>query len=162
MGWSQGKGVRTMKTLKSVVLACVIALCAVACAACSSGTSGASSESAAYEVSYGSSSLYTQADMDAAIAVIMGEFDTWTGCTMKSIAFTDDATCEGNVEYANSLRKSDAEYDQAIVFTSCFHSPDKEQAEGTAWEPDTDYDGYTWTLARIGDGDWNLLTWGYA
>lgn len=128
-----------------------------------SGEETDNSGNASYTIDYGTSELYTQADMDAAIQVIMAEFDTWTGAEMKSIAFTDDKTCEDNVAYCNDLRdKDDPEFDQAIVFTSSFHSPSGEDAKDTAWEPDTDYNDWTWTLGRTDGGDWKLLTWGYA
>ena len=47
--------------------------------------------------------------------------------------------------------------------TSSFHSPSAEAAEGTAWEPDTDYKDYTWHLGRTdAKGSWKLMTQGYA
>ncbi len=123
----------------------------------------AAATTADYEVDYGTSELYTKDDIDAAIKVVMAEFGGWDGCTMKKIAFTSDEICTNNLEYANSLREDGAaEFGQAMVLTSDFHSPSAEKAEGTAWEPDTDYNDYTWTLARTDGGEWQLLTWGYA
>lgn len=123
----------------------------------------ASQPAGEYTVDYGTSKLYSHDDIDSAIAVVMDEFDGWKGCTMKSIAFTDDDTCTSNLEYANSLREEGApEFDQAMVLTSTFHSPSVEEAQGTAWEPDTDYEDYSWTLARTDGGAWQLLAWGYA
>lgn len=116
-----------------------------------------------YAVDYATSEVYTTDDIDAAIDVVMSTFDEWTGCTMKRIAYTDDNTCAENLEYANSLREdSQPEFDQAMVLTSDFHTPSEEEAEDTAWEPNTDYEGYTWTLGRTDGGEWQLLTWGYA
>lgn len=123
----------------------------------------AGADIASYEVDYGKSELYTQADMDAAIDAIMAEFNTWKGAEMKSVAFTDDATCKDSIAYVNEFpAAAETKFDQAIVFTSSFHSPSGDDAKNTAWAPDTDYDNWTWYLARTGDGDWNLLTWGYA
>lgn len=116
-----------------------------------------------YEVDYGTSKVYTKADIDAAVEAVMAEFGSWKGCTMKKIAYTDDDTCASNLKDANSLREDGTpEFDQAMVLTSDFHSPSVADAEGTAWEPDTDYNGYTWTLGRTANGAWELLTWGYA
>ena len=101
-------------------------------------------------------------DIDAAIETVMAEFGTWDGCTMKKIAYSDDETSKDDLEYCNSLREEGTdEYDQAMVLVSSFHSPSAEKAEGTAWEPDTDYNDYTWHLARTANGEWKLLTWGY-
>ena len=122
----------------------------------------AKASEAEYEVDYGTSQTYTHEDIDAAIETVMAEFGTWDGCTMKKIAYSDDETSKDDLEYCNSLREEGTdEYDQAMVLVSSFHSPSAEKAEGTAWEPDTDYDGYTWHLARTTNGEWNLLTWGY-
>ncbi|MDO4797065.1 MAG: M15 family metallopeptidase [Coriobacteriales bacterium] len=116
-----------------------------------------------YEVDYGTSEVYTHDDIDAAVKAVMAEFGTWKGCTMKKVAYTNDQTCKDNLEYANSLRKEGTpEFTQAMVLTSDFHSPSAEEAQGTAWEPDTDYKDYTWTLGRTDGGEWQLLTWGYA
>jgi D-alanyl-D-alanine carboxypeptidase len=113
-------------------------------------------------VDYGSSKLYAESDIDGAIDSILAEFSTWEGCTLKSLAFTDDATCEKELESANKLRdEGTEEFTQALVLTSAFHTPSAEQVEGTAWEPDTDYEDWTWLLARRSSEDsWELLTWG--
>lgn len=115
-----------------------------------------------YTVDYGTSKLYTEADIDAAIKVVMAEFGGWKGCTMQRIFFTDDKTCTDDLSYVNSLRdKKTTEFDEALVLKSDFHSPSKEEAEGTAWNPDSDYKDYEWHLGRTSGGEWQLLTWGY-
>ncbi len=117
------------------------------------------------EVDYGSSELYTEADMDSSLDVILAEFRGWTGCVMKRFAYAGDDACGAEeLAYVNGLREADTdEFDQAIVFVTDFHSPSEADAEGTAWEPDTDYKDWTWHLGRTGaDGAWQLLTWGYA
>lgn len=121
-----------------------------------------STPAGAYRVDYGQSELYDHADMDAAVQVIMAEFGTWKGCAMQDITFTTDDTCTSDVAYCNELRaEGTPAFDEAIVFKSEFHSPSGQDAEGTAWEPDTDYAGWEWHLARTGNGPWQLLTWGY-
>ncbi len=150
--------------MKNWKLIAVLALSAAFVLACLSGCGGSKDEEEApssdFEVNYGESQLYTQAEIDAAVDVIMAEFNTWEGCTMKALSFTDDATCEENVEYCQML-DPEGGFDQCIVFKSSFHSPNAEQAEGTAWEPDQDYNDWEWYLARSAGGDWKLLTWGY-
>ena len=116
-------------------------------------------------VDYGTSELYSESDMDSALDVILAKFTSWTGCTLKRFAFAGDEACgDDELEYVNSLREDGTdEFDQAIVFVTDFHSPSAEEAEGTAWEADTDYTDYTWHLGRTGaDGSWQLMTWGYA
>ena len=144
-------------------------------AGCTSGANSASqsasSSSAAsaswsgvidFPVDYGQSKKYSNKDIDAAVVAVMEEFGTWKGATMNSIAFTDDQTCENDLEYCNDLRRGNASrFDAAIVLKSSFRSPNAEDAKGTAWEPDKEYKDYEWHLGRTGDGDWELVTWGY-
>ena len=99
----------------------------------------------------------TQEELEAAADQIMAEFNTWEGCVMKEIKYTDDQKCEDNLSYINSLAV-DTKYDECIVFTSTFHSPVE---GGDAWEPDYDYGNWEWYLGRTDGGDWDLLTWGY-
>lgn len=109
-------------------------------------------------IDYGQSQLYSQRDMDSAISKIKKEFSSWDGCVLHSIAFTNDSLCKENVGYCNELREG-AGFDECIVFESSFHSP-KHYYSG--FEPDQEYSGWSWYLARKDYGAWALLTWGYA
>ena len=119
-------------------------------------------------VDYGTSELYEETDMDSALDPILDEFRGWTGCVLKRIAFAGDDACGADeLAWMNELRAANTpdapEFDQAIAFVSDFHSPSEKDAEGTAWEPDSDYTGWSWHLGRTGtDGTWQLMTWGYA
>ena len=117
------------------------------------------------KVDYGTSKTYVESDIDQTIDVVLAEFGKWNGCVMQRFAYAGDEACGAEeLEYVNSLRKEgDKEFAQAIVILTDFHSPKAEQAEGTAWEPDTDYKDYSWHLGRTdADGAWQLMTWGYA
>ncbi|MBQ3283004.1 MAG: M15 family metallopeptidase [Atopobiaceae bacterium] len=116
------------------------------------------------EVDYGTSELYEETDMDSALDVILAEFAGWGGCVMQRFAYAGDEACgDEELAYVNELREAntpDVEaFDQAIVFSTNFHTP--ADAEG-AWESDTDYEDWTWHLGRTGvDGSWQLMTWGF-
>lgn len=110
-----------------------------------------------FTIDYGASELYTQADMDEAIALINAEFSAWTGCEMHSLRYAgDDVNNSENLAWMNEL--SDKEYAQVIEFLSDFHSPVE---GGGSWEADTEYNDWNWWLARTEGGNWELLTWGY-
>ena len=111
-------------------------------------------------IDYGTSDLYTQADMDAAIQLIEDEFRTWDGCELHSITYgSDDACTDEALAWLNEMRSDDSEpFTQCILFLSDFHSPVN---GGDAWEADTEYTDWQWWLARTDGGNWNLLTWGY-
>ena len=115
-------------------------------------------EAGSFKIDYKTSELYTKEDMDAAIAEIMKEFDSWEGCEMHEISYTDDQTCKDNISYANELDQDKKGYEDCIVFTSSFHSP---KEGGGSWEADYEYEGWQWYLARVKEGSWELLTWGY-
>lgn len=114
------------------------------------------------EIDYGTSELYTQEDMDEAIALILAEFNTWAGCEMHSIRyFSDECNSSENIAWMNSLsegRELGKTFTQCIAFISNFHSPVE---GGGAWEADAEYTDWQWYLAREDGGSWELMTWGY-
>lgn len=109
-------------------------------------------------IEYGDSTIYSQEDMDAAIARIRAEFDTWEGCELHSIRYMgDENNNDENIQWTNELNEG-KNYTQCIAFESDFHSP---KNGGGAWTADVEYTNWQWWLARSDGGDWDLLTWGY-
>ena len=51
------------------------------------------------------------------------------------------------------------QYVQVAEFLSDFHSPVEEGPY--TWELDTEYRDYQWWLARLKDGPWKIVSWGY-
>ena len=91
-------------------------------------------------IDYGDSTIYTKEDMDAAIAMIRKEFDTWDGCELHSISYgSDDACSADNIAWMNEL---EAANDAQETFSQCI----------LFWQ---------WWLARSEGGAWKLMTWGY-
>lgn len=120
------------------------------------------------EVDYGTPVRYSDYAIDSTVDVILREFESWDGCHMTRFAYAGDDACgDDELAYVNELRASKEpnleEFGQAIVMVTDFRSPSAEKTEGTAWEPDTDYNDYTWHLGRKDDDDeWHLMSWGYA
>ncbi len=114
------------------------------------------------DISYGTSLIYSKHDMDEAIEIIMSEFGKWEGCELHSISYYSDDICDvSNIEWMNELEKANGgeeHFTQCIMFTSNFHSP-KDNAG--AWNPDEEYTGWEWWLARSEGGQWKLMTFGY-
>ena len=109
-------------------------------------------------IDYGRSYLFTEREMDHAIALILDEFDTWDGCEMHSIRYAgDECNSRRNVRWLNSL-DGGRRFTECIAFLSDFHSPVE---GGGAWEPDYEYTDWQWWLARTEDGEWELVSWGY-
>lgn len=114
------------------------------------------------KIDYGTSSLYSKEDMDAAIAVIKKQFSSFEGCQLHSLSYKSDEECsrEDNLAWMNKLEKANDNrevFTECIAFDSSFHSPKKSSG---AWEPDTEYT-WSWWLARSEGGAWKLMTWGY-
>ena len=114
------------------------------------------------KIDYGTSSIYTKAEMDAAIELIKKEFSTWDGCELHSISYSTDEECnESNIAWMNEMGKAtDAEetFTQCIMFKSNFHSP---LNGGSGFNPDEEYTDWQWWLARSEGGQWKLMTYGY-
>ncbi len=113
------------------------------------------------KIDYGTSALYTKADMDAAIDEIKRTFSNMDGCKLYSLSYISDDMCSAeNVAWMNELEAAnDAEetFTQCIAFGSSFRSP---ITGGGAWNANREYN-WQWWLARSDGGQWKLMTWGY-
>ncbi len=121
---------------------------------------GCESTATEVKIDYGTSSIYTKEDMDAAIELITAEFNSWEGCELHSLSYVSDDACNNadNIAWMNDLENDRKEvFDQCIMFESSFHSPKK---GGGAWNADAEYT-WSWWLARSKGGRWKLMTWGY-
>ena len=115
-------------------------------------------EAEALQIDLGSSKIFTEPEMDDAIAVVLKEFEKWEGCEMHSIRFAGDSSCsKENVRWLNKLTGGH-KFTRCIEFLSDFHSP---LEEGGAWNPDSEYTNWQWWLGGNEAGDWVLVTWGY-
>ena len=54
-------------------------------------------------IDYGTSDIYSRQDMTEAIDLIKEEFNSWDGCKLYSINYTDDDLCQRELEYCNTL-----------------------------------------------------------
>ena len=151
------------KTMLCLVSASVVIF---ALSACKSKTTGPAPEVA---IDLGSSSLYTQEELNTAILLIKDKFATFAGCELHSIRYAgDNANNEENLEWLNSLREVRSnippedvgkQYVHVAEFLSDFHSPVEEGPD--AWELDMEYKDYQWWLGRLDDGRWEIVSWGY-
>ncbi|MCQ2478655.1 MAG: hypothetical protein MJ091_05555 [Clostridia bacterium] len=114
------------------------------------------------KIDYGTSSLYTVEDMNAAIKVIKKKFSSFEGCKLYSLSYSSDECCNNadNIAWMNELEKANDNeeiFTQCISFNSSFRSPEK---GGGAWAENEEYT-WSWWLARSEGGKWKLMTWGY-
>ncbi len=145
--------------MKKTMLILLSIVCAVALVGCGGNTA------AEVKIDYGTSSIYSEADMDAAIELIKEAFttwDAWDGCELHGISYAGDDKCSAaNIKWMNELEKAnDAEqtFTQCIMFESSFHSP---KTNSGTWNADQEYTGWQWWLARADGGRWKIMTFGY-
>lgn len=111
-----------------------------------------------YTLEYGESNMYSNEDIESAAKVVVEKFNTFHGCVLYSLEYAGDEKCENELSYVNSLKDDGEEFVDCLVFYSEFRSPIK---GGGAWSPNDIYT-WDWYLGREKDGEWVLVTFGYA
>ncbi len=109
-------------------------------------------------VDYGSSEIHSVEELERAVAVVKADFAELAGCTLYSLKYAGDERSRMELEEANKGLAPDERYTACAVFDSVFRSP---VAGGGAWEPNERY-YWSWILVKTGDGNWIVLTRGYA
>ena len=110
------------------------------------------------EIDLTGSALYTEEELNDAMLAVKCKFAAWEGCELHAIRYAgDEANTEENLAWLNSLAE-DAGYTQAVKFLMDFSTG---EAPLKTLEPNHDYPGYEWWLARAADGDWEIVTFGY-
>ena len=120
---------------------------------CFCGIAGAQGNGAYFDLN--GSKRYTQAELQAAVDVILNTFNTFEGCELHGISYAGDEESMDALASANSLERG--VFDEIALFDSHFRSP-KEQIG--SWEPDEEYT-WSWTLGRAGKGEWTLVNYGW-
>ncbi len=106
-------------------------------------------------ISYGESELYTREEQKAAVDIILKKFRSWDGCKLYSVYYTSDDFCRRELEYCNTMASDGVEYTECIVYRTEF----RPSFDNPTLNFMLRYD-WSWYLARVGDGPWELLTWG--
>lgn len=135
--------------MKKIVCVCLLLFLLLSLGACSQSKRDVT-------IDYGNSEQYTNQEMDRAITVIKDKFLDLKDCVLHSLQYAGDEVCNDNIEYCNSLDQNE-DFTECMVFHSSFQSPPN---GGGAWEANRTYT-WDWYLAKNGNGDWILLTYGY-
>ena len=106
------------------------------------------------KIDYNNCTEYSKDDIDSAAKVVMEKVEEMEGCVLFSLKFSN----ADELDYCRSLNEP-ANYEECIVFNSAFRSPLKSRFG--AWNTNSLYT-WDWYLARVKDGQWELVTWGYA
>ena len=115
--------------------------------------------SAPVTVDLGSSDIYSDEELNEAVIQIKCRFASWGGCELHAVRYDgDDANTEENLEWLNTLGEVH-EYSQIAKFAVDFHTPG---VGSIAWNPDEEYIGYEFWLARTDEGGWDIVSMGEA
>ncbi|MBQ7546817.1 MAG: hypothetical protein IJT41_07625 [Clostridia bacterium] len=103
------------------------------------------------------SALYTQQDIDDAIAVILEDFKSFTDCTLTRIAYAGDEVTQEEIECRREGYESWGDFDELIVLMSDFtvignHNDSLNDGPYTDWN---------WILVRQDGGPWRHADHGY-
>ncbi len=132
-----------------------LTLCLVLTAVLGMSLAANAQENTGAIIDYGTSERYEQADLEAAVDVILAEFDTWEGCEMHLLSYAGDEESMDELESVNSMDRG--AFDETVIFDSAFRSP-KEAYD--AWEANMECT-WSWTLARAEKGSWELVNFGW-
>ncbi len=106
------------------------------------------------KIDYNNCTEYSEEEIDSAAQVVIQNVNARKGCVLFSLKFiTAD-----ELDYCRSLNK-DVDYAECIVLKSAFRSPLKSRFG--AWNANRLYT-WDWYLARVKDGQWEIVTEGYA
>lgn len=101
------------------------------------------------------SMIYSDAEIEDAIDVILHEFDQkWNGCTLREITYAGDAKSLAHQDWAVRNNAEDA-----IVLISTF-DVDSSGGDGSL-NPDSTYTKWMWILVRTDNGKWKHVDHGY-
>lgn len=117
-------------------------------------------------ISYGTSEIYSKQDMDDAIDLIKERIYNIEGIVsdtkskIYSISYTNDDICqqELNEHKGQAIAKYGVPYSECIVFKTEMRPPlfgDKHHVLNSYLKY-----SWGWTLGRIDDGDWEVITFG--
>ena len=141
-----------MKKITAAVI-CVLLLFLAACA----NDADAPGNIDKCKVTYGTSALYSEDELQNAVDLIQDQFKELRGCVLHSLTYACDERCEQELASRNA---SDAEekLTAVIVFDSSFRSPKKAR---DAWNADEEYT-WSWYVGQTENGTWKLVGYGYA
>lgn len=117
----------------------------------------------AIEVVFGASGPFSQEEQELAVDAIMNFFAQFgEGFQMKKISYDHEADAE-EIEWLNGHKHipGAGSFTEAVCFISDFHTPSLDQMTEQTMNPDADYTGWQWWLARPAGGDWIVVDMGY-
>ena len=145
-----------MKRYSALVLVFTLILSLAAC----SNTKAGNTENCT--VTIGMSDSFTEKEIKAAVDAVKTKFKKeYGGCTLVSVTYDETESELGAERYIRSGggQEKGVKAENVIYLFSDFKTGEK--IEATGFEPNTEYDGWTWTVVRESNEKWYVTDWGY-
>lgn len=111
------------------------------------------------EVDLGESDALSWESLQSAASAVLAEIGSWDSVKkVYDVTYCGDEISADNLDYCKEL--GEKSYVQCAVFKSSFLTANS--AESGGFNPNSRYDDWMWYLAKTENGEWELLTWGYA
>lgn len=111
------------------------------------------------EVNLGESNALSRESLQSAANVILDEIGSWHSVKrVYDVTYCGDEMSADNLDYCIMLGEKN--YAQCAVFKSDFLTGNSAESDG--FNSNNDYTDWQWYLAKTENGEWELLTWGYA
>ena len=103
------------------------------------------------------SEIYSDDDLAAAKEAIMDVVDNeWeVEVEMLDVSYLWDEAAVSQLDYCQSLNP---EVTDCAIFISSFYIPEQDVQMAGAFEPNTNIDGWSWTLGKNAAGEWEVLS----
>ena len=110
------------------------------------------------EINLGTSSLYTEEELNEMAILIKCQFAAWNGSELQSLTYAgDEKANQETLDFINGLSEGTT-FVKAAEFLMNFHSP---RENSGALNPDADYKDYQWYLGCDEEGSWEIVSFGY-
>ena len=117
------------------------------------------------EIDYGSSTLFSEAEIESAVDAVLAKFRDFEGCELKRLWYDEemsDSIIERDIASSgeNTIKNSGAGPENVIILFSDFYV-DSSGGDGS-FNPDSTYTDWIWILIRDNEnGKWSVDDWGY-
>lgn len=108
-----------------------------------------------YEIVIEKSEIYSKYEIQSAIDVVLDKFKDFPA-TLNKIWYDEEKSQNASEEWAKQYNA-----DQAIVLYSNFKTYLGDQPANSGFNPNSEYENWSWILVRNNKEKWELKTFGY-
>ena len=114
------------------------------------------------EVIIGESKIFTETEIERAVAAVKTKFRDFEGCTLLTLEYDEEYRNEQVRHYMETGKGANngVTEENVIIFKSSFYAQDPKGDSGLT--DDLEYRGWSWTAIRSSENSrWKVDDWGY-